>query len=109
MHDPTDETIRKVRRLRNTPLQKYIRLTSIVITLMYAGAMYISYRRNILPHLDDPQYQISEDDLAMKHDYITNPFLRRVIDQLITRREARLKAEHIEYKNQVNNIQANKD
>lgn len=108
MHDPTDETIRKVRRLRNTPLQKYIRLTSIVVTLIYTGAMYISYRRNILPQLDEPQYQISEDELAMKHDS-TNPFLKGVIDQLIARREARLKAEHIEYENKVKEIQANKD
>jgi len=45
MRDPADETFRKLRQLRNTPLQKYIRITSAAITLMYVGAMYIYYRR----------------------------------------------------------------
>ncbi|CAL1683426.1 unnamed protein product [Lasius platythorax] len=76
---------------------------------MYVGAMYISYRKNILPHVDDPKYKTSEDDLAMQHDYITNPFLRGIIDQLNERREARLKAEHTESKNQIEDTQANKN
>lgn len=44
-HDPADETDRKPRQLRNTPLLKYVRLASLVTTLIYAGAMYIGYRR----------------------------------------------------------------
>lgn len=110
VHDPIDETFRKARRLRNTPLQKYIRTTSVIITLMYAGAMYISYRRNILPYLDDERYKISEDDREMQYDYVTSPFWRGIIDKIVEKREANRLKICTKSKNQIEeNTQTNKD
>ncbi|EFN66871.1 hypothetical protein EAG_04775 [Camponotus floridanus] len=108
MRDPTDETFRKLRRLRNTPLQKYIRITSAVITLMYVGAMYIYYRRKVVPYLNDERYKISEDAIAMQHDYMTSDFLRGVIDKLNKRQQVRLAA-NTEPEDQIKDTEANKN
>ncbi|KAM0734324.1 hypothetical protein ACS0PU_011795 [Formica fusca] len=70
--------------------------------------MYISYRKNILPHLNDEQYKISEDDRTLPYDFMTNAFMKGVIDKLEERREAKLKTD-TESKDQVKDIQANKD
>lgn len=96
LHDPADETHRKPRQLRNTPMLKYVRLTSLFITLCYAGALYISWRR----HSNDPEVlkeyqtnQYSEDERSMLEDYASIPFLRGTIEKLVERQQARSKAE----------------
>jgi len=45
LNDPADKTHRKPRQLRNTPLLKYVNLISLGVTLIYAGACYISYKK----------------------------------------------------------------
>ncbi|KAH0954813.1 hypothetical protein HN011_009154 [Eciton burchellii] len=55
LNDPADKTHRKPRQLRNTPLLKYVNLISLGVTLIYAGACYISYKKNVVPFLNDEE------------------------------------------------------
>jgi len=51
---------------------------------------------SVVPLLNDEQYkasQLSEDQKSMLEDYTTIPFLRGIIEKLIERQQARLKAE----------------
>ncbi|EGI62402.1 hypothetical protein G5I_09288 [Acromyrmex echinatior] len=86
LHDPTDETHRKPRQLRNTPLQKYVRLAALSISLLYAGAMYISWRKNVVPLLNDEniirEFTLPKDEREELENYITIPFLRGIIQEV---------------------------
>ncbi|KYM87828.1 hypothetical protein ALC53_03263, partial [Atta colombica] len=96
-HDPADETHRKPRQLRNTPLQKYVRLAALTVTLLYAGAMYISWRRNVVPLLNDEniirEFTLPRDERDMLEDYNTIPFLKGIIEKLSDRQRTKSKAE----------------
>jgi len=51
---------------------------------------------SVVPLLNDEQYkasQFSEDQKSMLEDYTAIPFLRPIIEKLIERQQARLKAE----------------
>ncbi|KYN36648.1 hypothetical protein ALC56_08438 [Trachymyrmex septentrionalis] len=96
-HDPADETHRKPRQLRNTPLQKYVRLAALTVTLFYAGAMYISWRKNVVPLLNDEniirEFTLPRDEKKEFEDYITIPFLTGTIQKLIEKTKSKAEAE----------------
>ncbi|KAL6257148.1 hypothetical protein P5V15_012080 [Pogonomyrmex californicus] len=96
LHDPTDETHRKPRQFRNTPVRRYIRLTSLVITLIYGVAGCYTFNKIIT----NPEYlkeyednQMSEDAKAMLEDYMSFPFLRGTIEKLAQRQQDKLNKE----------------
>ncbi|KAL0118189.1 hypothetical protein PUN28_009096 [Cardiocondyla obscurior] len=96
--DPTDETHRKPRQLRNTPLQKYVRLTSFFLTLCYAGAMYIGYRRHIndpevVKEFEDCRSQLTEQQRYMIEEFDVFQYLRGTIQNLFNRQKVEVKAE----------------
>ncbi|KYM98280.1 hypothetical protein ALC62_10983 [Cyphomyrmex costatus] len=95
LHDPADETHRKPRQLRNTPLQKYIRLASLAITLCYAGAMYVAWRKNIVPLLNDEDKirEILEEEEVNLQDFITIPIFRDTIQRLTAIQRTKLNPE----------------
>lgn len=109
LHDPTDETHRKPRQFRNTPLQKYVRFASLFITLWYAGAMFISYKRNVVPLLNDEEYiasHFNEDQKDKLRDSIASPFFRNTIEKLFKEQRAKLTVE-VESKDSSESKEAN--